>query len=457
MKYPKASVAFVTWFVCMSFGCAQGQTGGEINVGDDDEGAAHGDGCRQVDRHAVGDEEEIEDAQLTASELMHLVEGKFESRMAWGGEDLLGGQVELSPESGTTSLEIDIEPISGSGELIIREQASSSGGREDAPTNGLDNESECKNAMSIDARVQIRSNNGAFDDEFIATFMSDDGVVARTTIALEPKHLAGSFDVDVSGLGDNAKSTSTLELAVAYGGIFGSVRGSVETQDGDSASNAGLTYGVFPEENPCQFGYALPKEESLYAQAQELLDEHSHFDFKWGDESESIDLALKSTLQTLCYEGSDADGPRLTATLMTEARLEDGSIDGLWSLDADLSTDEAGRLSSLRVFRNNYLAEAYSVGSFAEKTGISGVTSSADQLSFTFGYTLYSDGEPLGAGELTLLALVSADCAVEEDPMAGADSKPASGDEPGVGMGSPGCAGTSVDEIRNAQFVQVTE
>ena len=434
-------------------GCGLGQFGGEVN--NNDGLAGEGQSCEDVASTALATGETAPDGSLKLDDLVELVSGEFQAEMAWGtGEDSGAlGDIKLIPGRGDTSISIKIEVIESSGTFVERDRANRDG-RENNNLADIEDEA-CANRLTVDARVTVHTENGALDDEFTTTFWTEDGVIANADIPLKPGELQGSFDVDVSAI-ENAKLyQTTLNLQIAFGNMSGEIRGSVEIRSKDAVSlGAGFVYGNFPKDNPCERGVSLPADADLRSEAQALFDEHTAFDFKWTGESETVPMSITTELKAICYVQASAsygESAGYAATVASKVVSEEANIDGSWALDAQVTVNDEGKLSRVDVVRNSYMVLGVEPEQFAEESGISGITSDADQLSFTFGYHIDAGDDATASGELTVLALSLPECLtsppVEERESDGSMTQ----------GGSPGCEGISADEIKNAQLTLASE
>ncbi len=448
-------LSVVALLASQTTGCAQGQTGGEIEIDGGHEGTDElGDGC--VDSESQEINADVDTGFDVDSWLTGLA-GEYDVSGSWSRADgFLGGAVVVSPEAGTTEFSVKIELVEGSARWIKRELEDNSDddySEEDNLDTGWGYQ-QCLDRATVEAKVTIQSGNSALDEELRLQFWTDDGVVSHAHIDLDPEKLSGSFDVDASAVEGVTAVRAQLDLNVAFGAISGSLAGSVESEAGDSASSASLSYARFPASDPCDdLSYLVPESDALYRRAQSLLDAHQEFSFRWSDEEETQTLKLKSKVKSICYEGPDVEGTlAMSARVETAAQLEDGTIAGTWDLTGGLTVGEQGELSSARVMRNDYLVQTFSSEEMSSVAGVSTFDYQADVYSFSFSYQVYARDQYPGSGEITLLGMTIPECLSgsdqgEEDPES--DSK--------GGGESFGCEGLSPVEFKNAQFAETTE
>jgi len=427
-------------------GCAKGQMGGEIGITTDntDEGGAN---CKDGPSTMLLPDEEIQSLPFKLSDLIDAIEGQHEASLAWrGNEEASFANIEVTPEAQLTTIHVAVTPLPETGRLVERSEQSSTGDGETLTDEGV--HPGCADRVVVDAQVTVQSDNGALDETFSTTFWTSDGVVAHSDITAEPADFGGSFSVDVSAVGDHAQASQTqLQLSLAFGALSGTLGGLVETDNGEVATGAAITYARFPAESACESGFVLPTDAELHADVEQLLGEHTQFDFAWQGEATQR-LTVQTTVGAICYNEQDVGyGPAFTARVESHVQLADDTIDGTWPLDAFIIQDEDGGLARVDVQRNSHMARSFAPQEFAQQTGILGVESEADALSFSFGWSVDGTASAVASGELTLLELTMAAC---DEPL------PTDAEE-GEGASSPGCRGTDVKELKNAQFVERAE
>lgn len=425
-------------------GCMGRQTGSEIDA---DDANAEGDGlpyCKESTSTPVPAGEAIEGSTLSEEVLAAAIEGEFESELAWNANS--SGDVVITPESGDSSISIHIEAISGSAEWVEMKvvQPERQNG-EDGAAIDLDlPQIVCSNFLRMDARVTVKSANGAFDDSFVASFSSSDGHVALASIPLELDELNGSFAVDASAL-PNSSASANLMLSLGYGTLSGSIQVGVESHDSEAAMMGSIRAGHFPKNNPCENGTLLGLDSDLAESVDEALQQHTAFDFTWQGE-ESFELDVVPTLSALCLAKGYAGEPNAVTGAMTLALSSSGDeIEGTWPLHLNVELDEAGDATRVNVLRDSYMIDSFPAAEFEEKTGIRGVSSDAEELSYSFGYSIDLVESHPASGELTILELVIPDC-LRDDYM------PEVVEAPDGGSSSPGCSGLEVVESKFAQL-----
>jgi hypothetical protein len=418
-------------------GCDSGQIGGDVGLGNGQETA--GGWCEDANSVTVGVDDVIDDTSLVLSDLIAAIEGTHTEDLKWGPS---GSQyVTLSPEAGETSITVDVEVLPETGRWVTRQQKQSSSGEELV----LDF-AECESELRVDAHVMIATENGALNDTFEATFVTKDGSLASTRIDVDPGELTGSFDVAVSGLENGKASQTGLDLSFAFGQMSGKLSGVVESNNGEVAMASSTEYARFPIENRCTSGVQVPDNSAIVTQLKDAMEAHTAFNFSWQGEG-VIEMDFTPTLGTVCFESSGSPTEsNFLANLSLVVTTSDDSISGTWPL-AVRGESEGGDLVRIAVFRDAYLAYTYPASKFEAKTGITGVESSAEEMSYSFGYNIELSGDTPASGELTILAINVPDCA-KPGYVAPVETTP------GGEMGTPGCSGTDAREIKNASLVE---
>ncbi len=422
--------------------CTGGQIGGEV---DSDSGGEVGNSDRDVcieDRVRELHEEEESAFGFSAAEVMEAVRGIHEAAVDFGlQEGGLPGVVVL-PEAGETAITVTVNPVAGSQKLVERSPAPRNSGREPGTT--ADYESDpCRDQLRFEADVTVVLDNGALSETYRAIFVSD-GLLTSTRIPVDPSNLSGSLSIDASALEGAEVKEIHLSLAFAQSSMRGELSGVVEQRWGDVASVGPLSMARFPLAG-CEYGFVLRAESEAGAVLSEALLSHTTFRLTFADD-EPTPMTVIPEVGKMCWEPGDAgSGGTVTAPLTLGVQTEDGRISGVFDLAVRLEQTEDGTPSYVNVFRDAYLGSGIPNEDFEEFTGITGITSSARELTFSFGYGIDLIGALPASGEITIMELITADCASSK-------AEPAE-DGDGVG-GASGCAGTDVIEREMGTFIE---
>lgn len=432
-------------FVVLSsacIGCTTGQTGGEIEA--DDQGEANGDYCEEVDQTDVADDE-ANDLGVSAEEIAATIDGTHEATLDWGVQ-VPESLVTVVPPSGESNISITVEVLPDTARIVDLEPRQING-EEDAAVGEID-VAPCRDELRVGARVTVTTDGGAFNDTFDATFATTDGTIITSRIDL-PDELEGSFAVELGEDVPNGKHSEWIEITFALGNLSGEISGTIESSDGAVAMGAGALYGSFPVEG-CEHGYLIDPESDWAVQIETLLSEHTEFDFAWDGESSTV-MTVAPQMGQLCLE-ENVYSSEHTLSFGVDAAVStaDDSINGTWALAGRATVLADGSLEEVNVFRDNYLGMSYPTATFEASTGITGVTSDAEEVSFQFGYVIDPTGQTPTYGSMAILELTIPECAEE-------GAEPEIVEEPdGGGSSAPGCAGIDFTESRLATLSETT-
>ncbi len=413
----------------LAAGCTNGQFGGQVGADGDGGTNSEGGTCEVKSKKKMGVDETTA-LGFTGAQVIALAQGSHAASLTWASNQT---SVELVPAAGKSTITFDVKADEGTLELMDLEPKEGAGGME----NALSEDEPCKDELRFTANVHVKSDNGAFDDDFEAVFRASAARLVETSIELSPGKLEGSFDVTVV-TPENAQSIQNrLELGFLPGSVSGTISGMVEASDGASVSATGLEFGHFPVES-CEHGYLIPADSDWGKELVALVDAPIDFDLSWQN-GDKTSLALDSEVSRICYlDGAWSDVETVALVLASRAKSADGRVDGTWDLSANIELDSAGAPTSVHVFRDAYLASTFATDVFQQETGISGFVFGVGKVAtFQFGYDVDWVAE-LTSGVLTIFEGTPADCGKQE-------VSPDDG-----GASTPGCAGTDYAEIEQA-------
>lgn len=435
--YRFPTTAFAAFTSCLALAsCTTGQIGGEV---DHNDGTANeGEQCEEVQVSELGADEATA-AGVSAVDVASSIEGTHEATLAWGVH-VPESLVDVTPEAGESSITISVDVDVETATFVDLEPKMHEG---EGPLAEIDGES-CVDELRVDGTVTVSTANGALDETLPATFVTRDGVLITTRIALS-QELEGEFSVDLKDL-PNGKSSEWLELAFVLGTMSGEIDGTIESSDGQVATGSGAVYGKFPIEG-CEYGYLVDAQSDWVTAVEEELLAHDTFTLSW-DGGTATTLTLTPTLGQVCFVQGYGGDTTLEFSVTTGVTSADDSIDGTWDLSARVTALPSGEVGEISVHRNDYLSEAFSPDTFASATGISGFESDADLMSFQFDYVI-EPGDASAWGSMAILALIIPECAEE-------GYEPAQ-EESGGEVGSPGCSGTDFTEIATGTLSELVE
>ncbi len=422
--------------------CTTGQIGGEIEHTDNG-GEASGESCEEVVSQAIElDEETV--IGVSARELIDAITGVHQTTLSWGG-DLEEGDYELTPDSGETTITVEVIPRPETAVFVDLEVEESDGedGRVliDEPGGN-----QCTDEVRVTADVVITSANGAFDDTFEATFSTKTGSVASTRINIVPGELAGSFDIASTAGGEPVQTA--ISLSFSFGTLSGTVSGIWQQVHGDPddpdslVSGALMTYARFPADG-CEWGTLVTEESPWGAAIFEAVEAATAFELTWQN-GDTTGLAVETTIAKLCLEASAYEsGGTIAGDAVSIVSTEDGLVNATWEAEVRAWV-EGDAITSVSVTSVESEYQATDAASFAEQSGISGIETDATDLAFEFTYSLGPSDET-ASGTLTVFELLVPDCARP-------DYEPEIEESPDGGSGSPGCMGIDYVELETATF-----
>lgn len=428
--------------LAVSAGCTTGQIGGEVDRKGDN-GEAAGNSCKETGRADL-ELDEVTSLGFSAEEVMNAISGTHEATLAWGIEPALGAT--LSPEPGETTITIEIAPRPESAALVDMELKRSEDGREDLL---IEESGQCRDEIQILADVKVTSENGAFDDSFVVTFRAKSAHVVTGAVEVVPGDLEGSFDVTTEGNGKPRQTT--LSMNFSFGTLSGEILGVWEealSGDGDEVAVSGgwISYGRFPADG-CDSGSLISFDSPLGSTIVEAVNSHTEFDFSW-QSGDATRLTLTPTVEKLCFEasGSAADSV-ISGPVSVSLASEDERILADWDLEVRAYLDGED-ITSLNVRSLKTQYEGHSPSAFEDATGLVGIESDAEALSFDFTYDI-ALGDEGASGTLTIFELDIPECA-------DSDYAPEDSEIPGGGSSVPGCEGTTLVELETATFTSVS-
>ncbi len=415
--------------------CTSGQFGGEVNRTEEGTSDSSSQNCEDAGSKKLGVKETSE-VNITAERLVSLIEGTHTAGLVWRDQTGFDG-VEVTPAAGDSTITLEIVPLVETAILVNRVDATNTQGG-----NSLQDERArppCRDEMRVEADVTVTSENGAFNDTFRAQFVAQNGLFISSAIPLTPGMLEGSFGVDVSRLQNGKADDTILRLGFALGSLSGEIVGSLSTSNSDVASGASMIYGSFPLFG-CESGYLIRSETEFSQSLSQAIESRSQFDLTW-DNAEKTELTLMQKVGKMCFESSPYDSMQsLSLDLLATVRTGDGRIDGKWSLPSTVQLSAEGKATQISVHRSPYNADYYAKEDFEQETGISGVRSSASDLSFEFSYDMNLATEEKAQGKLVILEATVPDC-VRDDFVA-----PVITNDDGE-TSSSGCAGVDFRDV----------
>lgn len=225
-------------------GCLGGQTGTEGIVENPREGGAgsptNGEdaACEETEQDVAADDASL---GFAFDGVMGFVVGEHDTDLAWSEAPQ---NVSFGPETGTGSLTIGID-WSGKVKRIHSVPRQDSGGAGPGIAIGCP-----PDRLAADVTLRLNSGGGALAESVPARVFAASAERAVLSASIPIEQVSGAFRVTLAP----GALTRALVIRAAFTelGLAGELSGSIEAQGNGSASVRGVTYAVFPAENPCE-------------------------------------------------------------------------------------------------------------------------------------------------------------------------------------------------------------
>lgn len=211
--------------------CTSGQTGGQVSG----PGDAAEDGCVETESAPL-DRAEATPLGYSAADVLSKVEGDHEGNLAWGSDPTLAQHVEVTPESGSGWIRWRVHYEGEAIRYIERQPKTFPGGQEPGST------ALCPNVLRIPVRLEVETENGAFDDAFTAAFLSSEADTTTLSVTFDPSELQGSFRATAKAASSTVGSF-TLHLTRTPESWLGRIDGLLEERQGEVTSGMWLPFG----------------------------------------------------------------------------------------------------------------------------------------------------------------------------------------------------------------------
>jgi hypothetical protein len=373
---------------------------------------------------------------FSAADVIALAQGTHTETLAW-----LDNEASQSSGSEPTELEVRIEFEEGA-RYVDSEPKPSGDGTLDEGGPDIGYESTCNDRLELDATLTLKTADGALDETVPVVVWAETARLAHADVSLDADNLTGSLQVSVEGpRGYELDGPPKLGIGVRVAdvGFAGSVGVSATFRgDGGVAFGGGGAIAEWPENNPCDFGFPVPVEQSDNVQeALESFNGRGPLTLEYEPEATPSELsyALSASSETVCEELDAESAGELTFAANLELESADGTIETI--LPVQVTTGlEGGEL----YFVNASMAESSEEpGALLETRGIG---ASVDFAGYDYGQLSLSAQVYGGTleGTLSVRGAIEADCLTnppEPDPDAN---------------GSPGCRGTDFYDLWVARF-----
>ena len=391
-----------------TFGCAGGQSGGELGADDGTGGGGtvESGGCDETSSALAPNE--ASPLGFAAEDILAFAAGTFDATMTYLPDDQEFVLVDLTPDSVTTNLTVTVESKGAAAFVVSEPQVQTGGGLL------IDMASSCQDYVAIDVSVQIRTDDGAFDETLDGQLVAYDASHATLSIPLDLAALTGSFAVEVVEPQGGETVQTTAEIVLGPGIFAGEISGMVQVIGPQVAQAGGTTYGRWGYGDCASGQVPVNGDDALTGTALlDVVNGSSPLSFVWSDGTATELSIVAVDPGELCVELPDAilgvtgGGYHLAAdaTLGTA----DGRLDTTQRIDVGALTED-GALTELTLS----LAGVPSVepGAFESTFGLSGVdlgdyTDIGMWLELAYGI----DGtDATVSGELSVVGIPPTDC-----------------------------------------------
>jgi hypothetical protein len=239
----------------------------------------------------------------------------------------------------------------------------------------------------------------------------------------EPADFEGALAIENVEVENGEATAITLGIGLSTFGIFGSIDGGIQVEDGDAVGFGGFNYATFPDAKlACDFPFEAPVPfDAAFgafsaADALALLAAHPAHMLDWdGDAPSPLTLSAEHDGAPICARMSPSgdeggDTPISFGVEMTMLS-EDGRLDGTLDLTARAMADANGELVELYLTHEAPYAEYVSAQAFEGTYGVHGVdVSGYDGGGLTFDASITP---AYSTGAITVLGAVVHECSDE--------------------------------------------
>jgi hypothetical protein len=353
---------------------------------------------------------------FSAGDVLAFAEGSHQSSIHWHP-----GEIDFGPETGEGELSVEVEYDGGEIRYVDSE-----------PKNEEGFGGDCPDRLEIDANVTMKTSGGALDEHFVGTIQAMRSNVATILQKREPGDFEGALTIEDIETENGEATAITLGIGLSTFGIFGSIDGGIQVEDGDAVGFGGFNYATFPDAKlACEFPFEAPVPfDAAFggfsaADALALLATHPEHVLTWdGDEPTPLTLTAVHDGAPICARmspttESEGDTP-ISFGVEVTMLSDDGRLDGTLDLTARAMADASGELTELYLTHEAPYAEHVSPEDFEATYGIHGVDLSGyDGGGLTFDASVTPE---YSTGAITVLGAVVHQCSDEPgEPCEGTD------------------------------------
>jgi hypothetical protein len=424
----------------LAFGCEGGQTGDLSGNTKDGNETGGFNGCEEHRQKLAGFDELTDYG--SAEQVLAFAERSFDAPLTWKAPRE-GASWSAGPETGTSAIHIDV--TRGENAYLLTYQVKPN---EDGSEIGLG----CPPPqLGVEAHVTVTTAGGALSESFDTLIRSQGAHLATFRVGLDLSKLDGDLAISYSSANASLVQVS-LDATLMAEGTTGSLSGLEQVAHGDAVSAGQALLAVWPDAPACSLGESHQDGSGIGVAADanalgitgdaaaELISGMTPVGVAWLDGASTELTVTTEVLGDGCLRASNpAYGQGTGGTVTYPARFSIESVDGrvsgqyIGTLVSYPEGDAHGVTASS--FQELTLEEVAQSG-FADVQVPSGV----ERLRVSF------EARHVGAvaeGSLRLQGITDPPCLSEQ---------PQPQPDPGGGMSSPGCAGSTVTAIESATW-----
>ena len=426
----------------LAYGCAGGQTGDLSGNNDDGNGQEVGgfNGCEER-RQKLASLDEVTDYG-SAEQVLAFAERSFDAPLTWKAPRN-GASWSAGPETGASSIHIDV--ARGQNAYLLTYESKPN-------EDGIEIGVGCPSPqLGVEAHVTVTTEGGALSESFDTLIRSQGAHLATLNVALDLSKLDGELAISYSNPNASLVQMS-LNATLMPEGTTGSLSGIEQTEQGDAVSAGQALLAVWPDAPACSLGESHQDGSGIGVAADanalgitgeaaaELISGMTPVGVAWLDGSSTELTVTTELLGDGCLRASNpAFGQGAGGTVTYPARFSvesaDGRVNGEYTGTLVSYPEGDAHGIAANAFQELTLEQVAQSG-FASAEVPSGV----ERLRVSF--EARRDGE-VSAGSLRLQGITDPPCLTEPQP-----PQP----DPGGGMSTPGCAGSTVTAIESATW-----
>jgi hypothetical protein len=417
-------------------------------------------GCVEKERRELS-LEETTPLGFGAEDILGFAATNFEVPLGWSIPEGYSG-LTLTPAAGDTTLHLEIAKRGARATYVVQMVRNQQAG----PNPTLDRNVECPSYLEIETELELRSDNGAFDDTLPITLQAYDVANATAIVPLESGKMTGSFELEVTGdLEDDLlerqptswkHSRTELNLTLSPGRVHGAMVDSYTIfWDNDlvpAASGLDVAFGRLEGEEPCyeeDFGGGLDEGEAI-SRLLGRLSGLSRVGFDFEGDTPDLELELSMDASRFCLSSAE---PFQTTSLAFDADVvltrPDGDVFANWPLRGLSFYETDGTFDHIELFFDAPLGNPFPIADAVSSIGDFGVDFGNAEF-VALQVELRKDESSNWSGKLTLETANSRDPAELE-----CDAEPQF-DQNGDALGCPGPL-TDYEVVAEAEISSLSE